>query len=130
RIPQPVLTELHALTCRNSRAGRRRRPPLKLTSQLLLVLNLVLAIVLMLHISGVAGHEIRKGLIADREEASVSAHLNHLTSANHALMAQEMERQRVLAEGRAEIRAKAAEHAQLLRWKGAVDASTADIQAR
>jgi hypothetical protein len=103
---------------------------LKLTSQLLLVLNLVLAVVLMLHISSVGGNEIRKGLIADREEATVSAHLNHLTSANHALLAQQAERQRVLADGRAEIRVKAAEHAQLLRWKESVDASTSDIQTR
>ncbi len=103
---------------------------MKLTSQLLLVLNLVLAIVLMLHISSVAGHEIRKGLIADREEASVIAHLNHLTSANHALMAQQMERQRVLAEGRAEVRVKATEHGILERWKGDVDKATSDIQTR
>lgn len=78
---------------------------MKLTSTLLLILSLALAIIVVMHVASVAGSEIRTRHPADLEEAATSAHKNRLTAAIHELSALNNERAREVNEKRAEIRA-------------------------
>jgi len=99
---------------------------LKLTSKLLLVLNLALAIVLAMHVASVAGSNIRQNHVAAREEAAIPETRDHLSRAAAEYSAIQRERDNGYASGYAAVAANRGVYEERTLFAQGVAASAAE----